>query len=92
METNTVAECRICGDQVKAEDTATSLESGLCGDCMVLQDGAERLMNKNPKKAVHYFTDLFMQARRQTISEEKLENCIWEAWWNGQRNNCPTRI
>jgi hypothetical protein len=58
----------------------------------VLQDSAERLMKKNPKIAIHYFTDLFMRARRRTLSEEKLENCIWEAWWNGRHNNCPTRI
>jgi hypothetical protein len=83
METGTVAECSVCGDEMKAEVAAVLPESGLCGDCMELQDGAERLMNKSPKKAVHYFTDLFMQARRRTLSQKKLENCIWEAWWNG---------
>jgi hypothetical protein len=84
--------CKICGDEVKAEDTAILPDSGVCGDCMALKDSAERLMDKNPKKAIHYFTDLFMQARRRTISAEKLENCIWEAWWNGQKNTCATGI
>lgn len=87
METNTVTECRICGDQVKAEDAATFPDSRLCADCTVLKDSAELLMDKNPKKAIHYFTDMFMQARRRTLSEEKLENCIWEAWWKGQKDN-----
>jgi hypothetical protein len=90
METEAVTECRICGDEVVAEETEISPESGLCGDCSVLQDSAEILMSKNPKKALHYFTDLFMQARRRTLSAEKLENCIWEAWWSGQRDNCTS--
>lgn len=84
--------CKICGEKVASEDTATMPDDGLCSDCMVLRQGAERLMDKAPKKAVHYFTDLFMQARRRTISSEKLENCIWEAWWNGQKNGCPTSL
>lgn len=67
-------------------------DGNLCDDCKALRDSAERLMNKNPKKAIHYFTDLFMQARRRTISAEKLENCIWEAWWNGQKNTCAPGI
>lgn len=87
-----MTECRICGDEVKAEDADNLADSRLCSDCMVLQDGAELLMNKSPRKAIHYFTDLFMQARRRTKSEEKLKDCIWEAWWNSQRNNCPTSI
>jgi hypothetical protein len=92
MESNTVIECRICGDEIKAEDTDTSPDSGLCDDCMVLQNGAELLINKNPRRAIIYFTDLFMQSRRRTQSEEKLKNCIWESWWNGTRSNCSTRI
>jgi hypothetical protein len=70
------------------EDTDMLPDSGICSDCLVMQASAETLMNKNPKKAIHYFTELFMQARRRTISAEKLENCIWEAWWSGQRDNC----
>jgi hypothetical protein len=77
---------------LKAENGAAQPDSGLCGDCLVLRESAERLMNKNPKIAIHYFTDLFMQARRRTLSAQKLENCIWEAWWSGQRNNCPTGV
>ena len=92
MEINTVTECRICGDEVEAVDTETLTDSGLCSDCMVLQNGAELLMNKNPRRAIIYFTDLFMRARRRTQSEEKLKNCIWESWWSGQRNNCSTII
>ena len=91
-ETETVTECRICGDEVKTNDMTLLPESRLCCDCMVLKDSAEGLMNKNSKKALHYFTDLFMQARRRTISAEKLENCIWEAWWSGQKNDCTTTI
>lgn len=87
-----MAECGICGDEVKTEDSATLPDYRLCADCMALKDSTELLMNKNPKKAMHYFTELFMQARRRTISEEKLENCIWEAWWSGQKNNCSTTI
>lgn len=85
-------ECRICGGKAEAEDTDTSPDSGLCGDCMVLQNGAKLLMNKNPRRAIIYFTDLFMQARRRTQSEEKLKNCIWESWWSAARNNCSTGI
>jgi hypothetical protein len=87
-----VTECRICGGEVTEEDTSTQDSSTLCGDCMVLQDSAELLMNKSPRNAIHYFTDLFMQARRRTKSAENLKNCIWEAWWSGQKNNCSTRI
>jgi hypothetical protein len=87
-----VTECRICGDEVKAEDASTPDNSRLCNDCVVLQDSAELLMNKCPRSAIHYFTDLFMQARRRTKSAESLKNCIWEAWWSGQKNNCSTGI
>jgi hypothetical protein len=59
---------------------------------MVLQDSAERLMNKSPRNAIQYFTDLFMQARRRIKTAENLKNCIWEAWWSGQKNDCSTRI
>lgn len=87
-----MTECRICGDEVKTEDASAQDNSGLCNDCMALKDSAELLMNKSPRKAIHYFTDLFMQARRRTKLEEKLKNCIWEAWWSGLRNNCATGI
>jgi hypothetical protein len=87
-----VTECRLCGEQFKAQNEAALPHSGLCDDCKVLRESAERLINKNPKIAVHYFTDLFMQARRRTISKQKLENCIWEAWWGSQRDNFPTSI
>jgi hypothetical protein len=67
-------------------------ESNICCDCRTLKDSAEGLMSKNPKRALHYFTDLFMQARRRTISAEKLENCIWETWWSGQRDDCTSIV
>ena len=92
METKTVTVCKICGEKVTSEDTAAMSDSGWCSDCTVLREGAERLMDKDPKKAIHYFTDLFMQARRRTISAEKLENCIWEAWWSGQKADCNTSL
>jgi ribosome-binding protein aMBF1 (putative translation factor) len=87
-----VTVCKICGEKIKSEDTKALAEGRLCSDCTVLGESAQRLMEKNPKKAIHYFTDLFMQARRRTLAAEKLENCIWEAWWSGQKSDCTTRI
>lgn len=84
-----MTDCKICGNEIKTADRATLNDSKLCSDCKTLQDGAELLMNKNPRKAIFYFTDLFMRARRQTKSEEVLKNCIWEAWWSGQNKQLP---
>lgn len=84
-----MTDCKICGNEIETVDRASFNDSKLCHDCKILQDGAELLMNKNPRKAICYFTDLFMRARRQTKSEEVLKNCIWEAWWSGQNKQLP---
>ncbi len=78
-------ECRICGDALQEKDAQDLNEMALCRDCKVLQDSAELLMTKSPEKSIYYFTDLFMRARKYTLSEEKLKDCIWNAWWNNQK-------
>jgi len=79
-----MAKCKICGDPVKEKDTEDLVDRELCCDCKVLQDNAGLLMTKSPKRAIYYFADQFMVARKYTLSEEKLKSCIWNAWWDNQ--------
>ena len=82
-------QCKICGDAVKTDEAQKASDSELCCDCKLLHDSSEHLMHKSPKKAVYYFMDKFMQSRKRTLSEDKLKNCIWEAWWDNQKKQLP---
>ena len=81
-----MGECRVCGDEISKKDLAALPDSTICCYCAVLQDVAKRLLNKNPRKAINYFTVLSRQARQLSKSEKMLDNNNWEATrWDGQK-------
>ena len=62
----------------------------LCHECKLLHESSEGLMHKSPRNAIYYFMDMFMRSRRHTLTEDQIENCIWDAWWMNQRGHAPS--
>jgi hypothetical protein len=77
--------CKICGDAIMTDVAPGAFDAKLCDECKLLHKSSQRLMNRSPRKAIYYFMDMFMKSRKHTLSEDKLNNCIWDSWWLGQK-------
>jgi hypothetical protein len=90
MEVYKVNRCKTCGVEIKTKEVQKALESKLCRECKLLHESSEHLISRSPKKAVYFFMDMFMRSRKHTLADDKLKNCIWDAWWIGQKKQLPT--